>query len=493
MAQGTPLLPLMLSFLLLFLSIGTKVVQCVEHKQVLYLDKFQWKELKHVSKCVPQQSSEYPYLDSKQSPQVRRENGATILEMKQRDYCSGHIKNWDETLQHRLVSDDRRVQSLQLRIKKQVSSHIEDLSSTQIPLTSGVKLQTLNYIVTIELGGRKMTVIVDTGSDLTWIQCKPCISCYDQQDPFFDPSLSHSYGEIMCNSSTCQSLSNATGYSGVCGTKRPSCNYLVSYGDGSYTRGELARDYLNLSSTAVPDFVFGCGRNNKGLFGGASGLMGLGRSQLSLVSQTSTNFSGTFSYCLPSTDTEDSGSLILGESFSVFKNSTPITYTNMISNPLLSTFYLLNLTGISIGGVALQSPGLSNGGILIDSGTVITRLAPSVYRALRTEFLQQFSGYPPAPSYSILDTCFNLTGYEELDIPTLKLRFEDSVEMTVDVMGMFYVVKTDASQVCLAIASLTYEDELGIIGNYQQKNLRVIYDTKNSKLGFAEEICSYNL
>ncbi|KAI7990227.1 DUF21 domain-containing protein [Camellia lanceoleosa] len=48
------------------------------------------------------------------------------------------------------------------------------------------------------------------------------------------------------------------------------------------------------------------GRNNRGLFGGASGLMGLGRSDLSLVSQTSGLFGGVFSYCLPSTDDQAS-------------------------------------------------------------------------------------------------------------------------------------------------------------------------------------------
>ncbi|KAL5699060.1 hypothetical protein ACHQM5_030012 [Ranunculus cassubicifolius] len=463
-----------------FFNLNTQV-HCFHDKALLSLQKFQWTQLKHGSKCPLQKS--------------RRERGATILEMKQRDYCAGHIKNWDETLQKRLISDERRVQSLQTEIKNKLygTEKIQDLATSQIPLNSGAKLETLNYIVTVELGGKPMTVIVDTGSDLTWVQCQPCTSCYSQQDPIFNPNTSYTYRTIMCNSTTCQSISDATGNSGVCGggTARPTCNYYVSYGDGSYTRGELALEYLNLSSIAVPDFIFGCGMNNKGLFGGASGIMGLGRSELSLVTQTSTTFDGIFSYCLPSTDTESSGSLILGGNFSVFKNSTPVIYTSLVSNPDMSTFYILNLTGLSIGGVALQADGFSKGGILIDSGTVITRLVPSVYRAVRTEFTKQFTGYPPAPPYSILDTCYNLTGLEEVGIPTMKLQFDESVEMTVDVMGMFYFVKTDASQVCLAIASLSYEDEIGIIGNYQQKNQRIVYDTKNSKLGFAKETCNF--
>ncbi|KAF8400479.1 hypothetical protein HHK36_013777 [Tetracentron sinense] len=478
MAKATHNLPLMLWIFLPFLLLNiANRVHCFEEKKVLVLNKFQWKQQSNVPRCLSQKS--------------RREKNAIILEMKPWDYCFGMIKNWDAKLQSRLIFDNNRVQSLQSRIRKAVSSRIEDQSDTQIPLSSGIKLQTLNYIVTVELGGKKMMVIIDTGSDLTWVQCQPCKSCYSQQDPLFDPAISPSYQSILCNSSTCQSLQSSTANSGACGTNQRTCNYVVSYGDGSYTWGELGHERLNLGTTAVEDFVFGCGRNNKGLFGGAAGLMGLGRSDLSLVSQTYTKFGGVFSYCLPSTETDASGSLTLGGDSSVYKNSTPISYTKMISSSELSTSYFLNLTGISIGGVALQPPGFANGGMLIDSGTVITRLAPSVYRALRAEFLKQFSGFPPAPGFSILDTCFNLSEYEEVNIPILRMYFEEAVEVDVDVTGIFYFIKTDASQVCLALASLSNENEIGIIGNYQQKNLRIVYDTKESKLGFAEETCSF--
>lgn len=421
----------------------------------------------------------------------RTEKGVAILEMKHHRSCSGMIKNRDDIFQKRLLADKLWVQSIQLRIKNATSESIQDSLEAQIPLTSGIKLQILNYVVAIKLGGRKLTVIVDTGSDLTWVQCNPCQSCYSQQEPLFNPSISPLYKSILCNSSTCGSLESATGYAGLCGKDKPSCEYSVSYSDGSYTSGELGSDQLNFGSSMVENFVFGCGQSNSGIFGGAAGLMGLGRSQLSLVTQTSTQFGGVFSYCLPSTEDGASGSLILGGDPSVYKNSTPISFTRMVWNPQLPTFYLLNLTSISIGGVALQSLSFSNTGSLIDSGTVITRLVPSAYRALRNEFLKQFDGYPSAPGFSILDTCFNLSSYKEVNVPTLKFHFEGKVEMNVDVSGIFYFVKSDASQVCLALASLSSEYEIGIIGNYQQKNLRVVYDSKASRLGFGEETCNY--
>lgn len=411
--------------------------------------------------------------------------------MKHRDFSSsGPVSPRSRILEKRLIADEIRVKSIQSRIKNRAISSQQE---TQLPINSGIKLQTLNYIVTITLGNRNLTVIVDTGSDLTWIQCQPCRLCYSQPEPLFNPYTSPSYQSVLCSSKPCQTLQYATGNSGLCGNNNKNanvCDYAVTYGDGSYTRGELASDHLLLgSSTPVENFVFGCGRDNKGLFGAASGLIGLGRSDLSLISQTSDVFEGVFSYCLPDSDSAASGSLVLGNEISAYKNSTPISYTKLVTSPQLDSFYILNLTGTSVGGVALES----KAGILIDSGTVITRLPPSIYTAVKSEFLKQFSGYPTAQSFSILDTCFNLSAYAEVNIPTLKMQFEgDGAEMTVDVSGMFYFVKRDASQACLALASLAYEDETGIIGNYQQRNTRVVYDTKQMKLGFAKEICSFS-
>lgn len=422
----------------------------------------------------------------------RREGDSTTLEMKHRDFCSKkNSQDLNKRLQERLILDKDQVQYLQYKMKNLISGELQSLSNTQIPLSSGIRLEILNYVITMKLGGKNMTVIMDTGSDLTWVQCKPCRLCYNQQEPIFNPSTSISYKPISCNSSACRSLQEATGNLGACAYSPSTCNYYVNYGDGSYTRGELATEGLDIGKTHVNNFVFGCGRSNKGLFGSASGLMGLGKSDLSLISQTNKLFGGVFSYCLPSTDAGESGSLTLGGNSSVYRNTTPISYTQMVQNPQLSSFYMLNLTGIEIGGVHLSTASTAQNGILIDSGTVITRLPPSIYRAVKAEFVKQFSEFPSAPGFSILDTCFDLSSYKEVKIPPVKLQFEGHAELNVDKNGVFYLVNSDASQACLAFASLMYEDEIAIIGNYQQKNTRVIYDNKLSLVGFAEEECSY--
>ncbi|KAL5200883.1 hypothetical protein ABZP36_035237 [Zizania latifolia] len=427
----------------------------------------------------------------------RAESGATVLELRHHGYDgSGRAsRSREEEVGGLFSSDAARVSSLQRRVGGGGASSWEDEASKaqrRVPVTSGAKLRTLNYVATVGLGGGEATVIVDTASELTWVQCAPCASCHDQQDPLFDPSSSPSYAVLPCNSSSCDALQVAAGTSGTCGDDQPACSYTLSYRDGSFSHGVLAHDKLSLAGEVIDGFVFGCGTSNQGPFGGTSGLMGLGRSQLSLISQTIDQFGGVFSYCLPLKEYESSGSLVLGDDTSVYRNSTPIVYTSMVSDPLQGPFYFVNLTGITIGGQEVESSGFSaSSKVIIDSGTIITSLVPSVYNPVKAEFLSQFAAYPQAPGFSILDTCFNLTGFREVQIPSLKFVFEGSVEVEVDSSGVLYFVSSDASQVCLALASLKSEYETSIIGNYQQKNLRIIFDTLGSQIGFAQETCDY--
>ncbi|CAN6217708.1 unnamed protein product [Urochloa humidicola] len=443
--------------------------------------------------CLEQGSRSRRALQGRHHLRLRAVGGATVLELRHHSFSTAAIKSREEEAAALLSSDAARVASLQRRIQLIGSSSSDEASKAQVPVTSGAKLRTLNYVATVGLGGGEATVIVDTASELTWVQCAPCDSCHDQQDPLFDPTSSPSYAPVPCNSSSCDALQLAAGTSAAaCGGA--ACSYTLSYRDGSYSRGVLARDKLSLAGEAVDGFVFGCGTSNQGApFGGTSGLMGLGRSQLSLVSQTMDQFGGVFSYCLPLKDSGSSGSLVLGDDSSVYKNSTPIVYASMVSsdNPLQSgPFYFLNLTGITVGGQEVA--GSSGAGkVIVDSGTVITSLAPSVYGAVKAEVVSQLAEYPPAPAFSILDTCFNMTGLREVQVPSVKLVFDGGVEVEVDPSGVLYFVSSDSSQVCLAMAALRSDYETSIIGNYQQKNLRVIFDTSASQVGFAQETCGY--
>ncbi|GAB2276680.1 hypothetical protein Dimus_011396 [Dionaea muscipula] len=142
-------------------------------------------------------------------------------------------------------------------------------------------------------------VLVNAGSDLTWTQCQPCVgSCYPQVGSIFDPRASSSYANISCSSASGANVISAT--NATRSRASSTCGYRIQYGDSSFSVGILASETLTLSSGDVfPNFIFGCGEYNQGQFKGSAGLLGLGRSPLSAISQTAIKYDKYFSYCLP--------------------------------------------------------------------------------------------------------------------------------------------------------------------------------------------------
>ncbi|CAK7334467.1 unnamed protein product [Dovyalis caffra] len=54
------------------------------------------------------------------------------------------------------------------------------------------------FMVNLSIGEQLLTM--DTGSNLLWVQCQPCIHCFEQYSPIFDGSKSSTYNNLMCNS-----------------------------------------------------------------------------------------------------------------------------------------------------------------------------------------------------------------------------------------------------------------------------------------------------
>ncbi|CAA7407895.1 unnamed protein product [Spirodela intermedia] len=381
-----------------------------------------------------------------------------------------------------LAHDSLRVASIQSSVAGVPYGNDSVLLGSQvsIPARIGLYIGTANYVITVGFGTptRTQTVIFDTGSNVNWIQCKPCaVTCYPQQEPLFDPTLSSTYRNITCAAPACLGLSSR----GCSGT---TCLYGVTYGDGSSTVGFLATDTFTLTSTnVINNFIFGCGQNNRGLFRGAAGLIGLGRSPYSLNSQAVSTLGNIFSYCLPSTSSY-TGYLNIGNPL-----KTNVAYTPMLTNTRAPTLYFIDLIGITVGAtqLALSPTVFQSVGTIIDSGTVITRLPPTAYSALRTAFRAAMTQYPLAGAASILDTCYDLRNVATVTYPVIKLRYT-GLEVTLPATGIFYVIS--AAQVCLAFAGNSDSTQIGIIGNVQQKTFEVTYDNVAKRIGFSTGACS---
>ncbi|XP_057959066.1 aspartyl protease family protein At5g10770-like [Malania oleifera] len=344
----------------------------------------------------------------------------------------------------------------------------------------------VEYVVTVALGTpeKKVTFVMDTGSDFSWIQCLPCQwSCYEQMEPIFNPSKSSSYTNISCNSSLCK-LSDDFG----CYQETSTCSYSISYGDGSRTVGFVSEDKLTLTnSNVISKFLFGCGQNNTGILLGTAGILGLGLSKTSVMSQITPKYEKAFSYCLPSSLCF-TGHLTLGNDSLIGRNTSSIQFTPLFySNDL--PYYFADLIAMSVGGKKLpvDESVFTRPGTIIDSGTVLSRIPPTAYVALQSAFQYQMAKYPRTCQIEGLDPCYDLSNNTYVMIPKISLFFRGNVELDIDASGT--LLGFNESCICLAFMGNRDPTYVSIILNFQLKTYDVIHDIEGKKVGFGKGGC----
>lgn len=96
-----------------------------------------------------------------------------------------------------------------------VDHHSPQSVSTEIVPDTG------EYLMRFALGTPKVETlaVVDTGSDLTWIQCVPCTGCNKKKSPLFNPTRSSTYRSVPCRTEICNIVKNTNceGTNGGCG------------------------------------------------------------------------------------------------------------------------------------------------------------------------------------------------------------------------------------------------------------------------------------
>lgn len=354
----------------------------------------------------------------------------------------------------------------------------QDLST---PITSGISQGSGEYFARVGLGTPPQSyyMVIDTGSDINWLQCEPCSDCYQQSDPVFNPAASTSYNELSCSSQQCSSLEITACRSNV-------CLYQVSYGDGSFTVGDFVTETVSFGkSGSVPKVAMGCGHDNEGLFVGAGGLLALGGGPLSLPSQIKAT---SFSYCLVDRDSKSASTLEF--------NSAPLANSvtaPLLRNPRMKTYLYVGLTGITVGGRPLSIPpsifavdDSGRGGAIVDSGTAVTRLQSQAYNSLRDAFTQQARNLKPTDGFSLFDTCFDFSSLTRVAVPTVGFTFAGG--KTLPLKPENYLIPVDSNgKFCLAFAPT--DSSLSIIGNVQQQGTRVGYDLSKAVVSFTPNNC----
>ncbi|MCL7041054.1 hypothetical protein MKW94_026579 [Papaver nudicaule] len=306
-------------------------------------------------------------------------------------------------------------------------------------------------------------LILDTGSDITWLQCEPCNNkCYNQTDPIFDPSSSTSFSQTPCGTQECNLLPDS-----ACSNR--TCRYQVSGDDGSYSIGELSKS--GSSTTTRENIYIGCGHDNRGLSNSAAGLLALGRGSLSFPSQVNAY---VFSYCLVDRDLGWSSTLQFG---SGAEPPDAIT-APLLGHPQYPTFHYVGLTGISVGGRPLSLPQSvfdinpsSPSGVIVDTGTSATRLPTDPCLTFHL------------PLY---DTCYDLSSETSISIPAIAFLLPDGKSWVLPASNCLVPVD-NRNKFCLAFAPTN--SSVSIIGNLQQKGFRVSFNIVDSVIGFSPNRC----
>ncbi|KAL0301262.1 UNVERIFIED_CONTAM: Aspartic proteinase CDR1 [Sesamum radiatum] len=161
-------------------------------------------------------------------------------------------------------------------------------NAIQIP----VKNQALRYTVKIRIGSpaTEVTLLLDTGSGPIWTLCQ-------QSKYYFNPKKSRTYKALPCEHPVCQNGKKS------CKCIKGTCVCRQSYG---FAGGKIQHidAVLSSDSSTLPvknngvrtfsNMIFGCSSRSP-IF---SGILGLDKLPVSLISQVRNEVQGRYSYCL---------------------------------------------------------------------------------------------------------------------------------------------------------------------------------------------------
>ncbi|KAI6674190.1 hypothetical protein NL676_002096 [Syzygium grande] len=345
---------------------------------------------------------------------------------------------------------------------------------------------------------------MDTGSDLTWIQCDaPCRSCGKGANALYNPKG----GKIVLpKDSLCKEVqrSEGTEYCETC----QQCDYEIEYADHSSSMGVLARDELHLrtknGSLAKVNVVFGCAYDQQGqllnTLTKTDGIFGLSRSRVSLPSQLASLgvINNVVGHCL-SSDASGGGYMFLGDGFLSNGGMSWIPMMKSPSNNLYQTEILKLRYGSSSLNFGGQNSGL--GRIVFDSGSSYTYFSKQAYSNLVDSLKSLASmGLIQDQSDDTLPICWraeyiirSIADVKHI-FKTLTLHFGSkwwilSTKFHIPPEG--YLILSNKGNVCLGIldGSRVLDGSTNILGDISLRGKLVVFDNGNHRIGWTRSDC----
>ncbi|CAN1176480.1 Aspartic proteinase CDR1 [Linum perenne] len=330
------------------------------------------------------------------------------------------------------------------------------------------------YLMNISIGTPPFQIlgILDTGSDITWTQCKPCSKCYTQKGALFNPTFSTTYKTVSCPSNACASRNDSV------------CHYRVGYSDRSHTIGDLALDTLTLGPTAsFPNIIIGCGHDNAlSIETMGSGIIGLANGPASLIHQIGPSVNWKFSYCLPDGVSASVSSFHFGRDVS----GNDVVSTPLITDPHRPYLYYLRLEAISVGNIKIPFRGSNSDdrNIVIDSGTTITALPLEFYSKLSSAVEKKIvGGKKVSDQPAFFSLCYVVEPTGLVNVPPITVHFLGA-DVALPVSNLFYRVNETVS--CFAFRGSKGDS---LYGNVAQLNFLIGYNLPKRTVSFKPQKC----
>ncbi|XBI05167.1 hypothetical protein VPH35_133359 [Triticum aestivum] len=312
-----------------------------------------------------------------------------------------------------------------------------------------------HYYATMNIGdpARPYFLDIDTGSDLTWLQCDaPCQSCNKVPHPLYKPTKSKI---VPCADSLCTTLLSSQIPNNKQCPSPHQCDYKIKYTDSSSSRGVLVTDSFGLTL-----------RNSSRVTVAATdGLLGLGRGSVSLVSQLKQQgiTKNVLAHCL---STNGGGFLYFGDDIVSTSRATWVPMARSTSgnyySPGSGTLYFDK-----------HPLGVKPTEVVFDSGSTYTYFAAQPYQATVCAIQAGLSKSLTKVSDPSLPLCwkgqkvFKSVSDIKKEFKSLFLMFSKNTAM--EIAPENYLIVTKNGNVCLGILD----------GSVAKLNFNIIGGTKS--------------
>lgn len=264
------------------------------------------------------------------------------------------------------------------------------------------------------------------------------------------------------------------------------CWFSVTYQDGSYIRGPLLTDSIQLSGLST-NALFGGIQRESPNFSVAScdGILGFSFSELdsragdSIFENIYENGDidhNIFSMCLG----ERAGELFLG-GYDPDLDAGPIYYVDMLS-PF--DYYRIEMKGISIGSFPLSLQ-FSNYPTIIDSGSSYIELSQDVWDAFVQVYQYQYAELPHVISSLNLFSGFCFTDINLRIYPTIVFSLANNVTLTIEPPQYLIPGVSVTGEECRTLAIKVSDNDRIILGDAFMQGYNIIFDRENYQIGFS--------